>query len=42
MLMKRHGFIDEYKYNKLYTFSENLSAKILAIRKAIKKRSSNN
>ncbi len=42
MLMKEHKFIDDTKYQELYSFSEKLSAKILAMRKAIKANSKNN
>lgn len=42
MLMKEHQFIDDKKYQELYLFSEKLSAKILAMRKAIRKNLNSN
>lgn len=40
ILMKRHNYIDSSHFSELYSFCEKLSAKILAMRNAIKQRES--
>lgn len=40
MLMEKHNYLEQELYVELYSFCEKLSAKILAMRNAIKRRSS--